>query len=149
MRGGFCYDEAMKLSRAEFERFVAEGVEVIPQKFRDKIHNVVFMVEDEPSLEIRREHKLGPDKTLLGHYHGLPLSERGDLYGVGMTLPDTILIYQKPIEEEAAALVAERGGDFVHKVRHIVADTVWHEIAHHFGFDEREVRQREDERGLH
>src|SRR3989344_1660526 len=32
-------------------------------------------------------------------------------------------------------------------VRQIVADTVWHEFAHHFGMNEGEVRDRERRRG--
>ena len=28
----------------------------------------------------------------------------------------------------------------------VVRDTIWHEVAHHFGMDESEVRRREDDR---
>src|SRR3989344_5184391 len=124
------------MERIHFEQLVADGFETIPEKFREKVRNVAFVVENKPSEEVRRQEGLTPDETLLGHYTGLPLSERGDVYGVGAMMPDTIVIYQKPIEEEAAALMRGRGGDFTEHVRAIVADTVWHEVAHHFGFDE-------------
>ncbi len=107
---------------------------------REKIKNVALLVEDEPSKEDREAEGLAHDETLLGLYRGIPLSARGENYGVGMTLPDTITLYQWPIE----AAAAEDGTD----VRKVVAETIWHEFAHHFGIDEAEVRKREGERGV-
>ena|SRR3989344_4808094 len=123
------------MERQAFEKLVAEGFDAIPEKFRARIKNVVLMVEDEPSAEVRKQEGLGANETLLGLYTGWPLSERGDHYGVGTTMPDTILIFQKPIEAAAGANQE--------RLREIVAQTVWHEIAHHFGFNEAEVRVRE------
>ena len=126
------------MNRKEFEQLVGEGFERLPQWVRDKIKNVAVLVEDEPSHEDRKNEGLSEGETLLGLYKGVPLSERGELYGVGMTMPDTITIYQKPIEEAAK----DDGKD----VRDVVAETVWHEFAHHFGMDEHEVREREEKR---
>jgi predicted Zn-dependent protease with MMP-like domain len=126
------------MPRKQFETLVAEGYERLPQWVRDKIQNVALLVEDEPSDEERGAQGLSDDETLLGLYKGVPLSERGDLYGVGMTLPDTITLYQLPIED-----AAEEDGI---PVAQVVAETIWHEFAHHFGMDEGEVRGREQER---
>jgi predicted Zn-dependent protease with MMP-like domain len=126
------------MRREEFERLVAEGFERLPAWVREKIKNVALLVEDEPSKEDRKAEGLGDDETLLGLYKGIPLSERGELYGVGMTLPDTITLYQLSIEDAAE----EDGKD----VRDVVAETIWHEFAHHFGMDEHEVRGREKKR---
>jgi len=123
------------MQRAEFEKLVGEGFERLPQWVRKKIKNVALLVEDEPSEEDRKAQELSDDETLLGLYKGIPLSERGELYGVGATLPDTITLYQVPIEDAAA----EDNKD----VRDVVAETIWHEFAHHFGMDEGEVRARE------
>ncbi len=126
------------MQRKEFEKLVAEGFERLPQWVREKIKNVALLIEDEPSQEDRRAEGLEKDETLLGLYKGIPLSARGDMYGVGMTMPDTITLFQKPIEEAAV----EDGKD----VRDVVAETIWHEFAHHFGMDEHEVRERESGR---
>ena len=126
------------MERGEFEKLVAEGFERLPQWVRDKIKNVALLVEGEPSREDRKAQELSDDETLLGLYKGIPLSERGEMYGVGATLPDTITLYQLPIEEAAQ----EDGKD----VRDVVAETIWHEFAHHFGMDEGEVSKREAER---
>ncbi|MEK7132811.1 MAG: metallopeptidase family protein [Patescibacteria group bacterium] len=128
------------MHRNEFEALVREGYERLPQWVRDKIKNAALLIDDEPSDEVRRQEGLAEDETLLGLYHGIPLSERGENYGVGMTLPDTITLFQKPIEEAAE----EDGKD----MRDIVAETIWHEFAHHFGMDEPQVRARERERGI-
>jgi len=52
-------------------------------------------------------------------------------------LPDKITIFQKSIEAEA---------DDEKDIKEIVKNTVWHEIAHHFGMDEAQVRQAEVKR---
>lgn len=124
------------MERKEFEKLVGEGYERLPQWVQDKINNVALLVEDEPSEEDRKAQGLGEDETLLGLYKGVPLSERGEMYGVGMTLPDTITLYQLPIED-----AAEEDGL---PVAQVIAETIWHEFAHHFGMDEHEVQQREE-----
>lgn len=130
----------------EFERLVAEEFEnAIPEKFRPKIQNVAFLVEDEPSQELRVLEGLAPNETLLGHYHGVPYPERGDWYGMGTVLPDTITLYRLPIEDEAS-LLCRQGLAPEAALRKVIRETIWHEVAHHFGMDEHEVRSREDER---
>ena len=126
------------MNRNEFEKLVEEGFERLPQWVREKIKNVAILVEDEPSREDREAEGLSDEETLLGLYKGIPLSARGEMYGVGMTMPDTITLYQLPIEQAA--------GEDKMDVRDVVSETVWHEFAHHFGMDEDEVRGREKDR---
>ncbi len=126
------------MRRNEFEKLVAEGFERLPQWVQEKIENVGLLVEDEPSEEVRAREGLEKYETLLGYYQGIPLAARGEQYGVGMTMPDTITLFRKPIEEVAV----EDGVD----VRQVIADTIWHEFAHHFGMDEGEVQEREQKR---
>lgn len=114
------------MTTKEFEELVAKALDSVPEKFAEQLKNVAILVEEGEW-----------DGELLGLYHGVPQTERGDYYGVGMTLPDTITLYQRPIEREA-----EESGLSVPEV---VRDTVWHEVAHYFGMDEGDVHQREDE----
>lgn len=129
------------MPKEEFERLIEEGYEKLPEWVREKIKNVAILVEDEPSEEVRRAEQLGDDETLLGYYQGIPLTERGEHYGIGMTMPDTITIYTLPI-----LAAAEEDGL---PVSQVIAETIWHEFAHHFGMDEHEVRFREDQRDSH
>jgi len=127
------------MTREEFEQLVEEEfLNAIPEKFRQHIKNVAFLVEDEPSQEVRKQEGLLAGETLLGLYHGIPTPMRGDWYGMGTTMPDTITLYQWPIERAAL----EEGVP----VGQVVRDTIWHEGAHHFGMDEHTVRHREENR---
>jgi predicted Zn-dependent protease with MMP-like domain len=143
------------MSQEEFERLVAEEFpNAIASEFRDVIKNVALLVEAEPSEETRKEEGLHDNETLLGLYRGIPATMRGDFYGVGTTLPDTITLYMKPIFEEAYDEVSvlsrtdilESDERFALAVRKVVRETIWHEVAHHFGFNEAKVRDRERKR---
>ena len=128
------------MSREEFDTLVQEGFLLIPEKFRERIQNVALLVEDEPSEEVRIREGLSEHETLLGLYQGIPATARGDSYGIGPTVPDTITLFKLPIEEA--------GGNVPEEVRKVVAETIWHEYAHYFGMDEDEVRFREEKRKL-
>jgi predicted Zn-dependent protease with MMP-like domain len=109
-----------------FERLVVEALDSLPPFFQEKMNNVEVLVEDEPDPELLTEMEMDPtEDTLLGLYQGIPLTER---YNYNLVMPDTITLYQKPIEAVA-------GGNF-DRIRDEVRHTVIHEIAHHFGIDD-------------
>ena len=123
----------------DFEKLVAEiGLSPVPQRFRQKIANVAFIIEDDVSDKLRAEMALPDDETLLGLYTGVPQTERDTTYGVGATMPDTITLFREPILE-----AAEDDGV---SVRQVVEETIWHEVAHHFGLSDEEVERREVEK---
>ena len=124
------------MDRKKFEQLVDEGIQAIPKKFLDKLDNVTIVVEDEPNKFQRDETGMRRGSILFGLYEGVPQTARGYYYG--SVLPDKITIFQKPIEQFAKSEDA---------VKEMVRDTVWHEIAHHLGMDEKEVRQAEAKRG--
>ncbi|MCD6500782.1 metallopeptidase family protein [bacterium] len=121
------------MTRAQFEVLVSEGIRAIPKKFRDKLDNVDIVIEESPPKSLRDfggDHK---NLSLLGLYQGVPRTKRTTFYsGV---LPDKITIFQKPIEKKA--------GGSKEKIRQLVKRVVWHEIAHHFGIGESQVRKIE------
>lgn len=124
------------MERSKFETIVQEGFAQLPASVREKIKNVAVLVADEPPLAVRQQERLRNGETLLGYYQGIPLASRE--YGASMILPDTITLYRKPIEQMAREDSME--------IRDVIADTIWHEFAHHFGMDEEAVRKREDKR---
>ena len=125
----------MNLNRKQFEQLVADGVAAIPAKFRARLKNVAIVVEGEPTADQRQQMAMRDDEDLYGLYEGVPLTERGEHYS--LVLPDKITIFMKAALEDSATEA---------EVRQIVRDTVWHEIAHHFGYSETEVEKREAER---
>ena len=128
------------MRQGEFEKFVGDGFDRLPEWVKAKIQNIAILIEDEPSDEDRKLQELADDETLLGLYKGIPLSERGSHYGEGVVLPDTITLYRLPILEAAEEDKLD--------ARDVVADTIWHEFAHHFGIDESGVQLREEERRI-
>lgn len=107
------------LSRGAFEELVSEALDTIPPELTELMRNVVILLEDD-----------APEPGLLGLYHGVPLTERGDWYaGV---LPDQISIYWK----EILAIC-----DSLDQVVEEVQITVVHEIAHHFGIDDERLHR--------
>ena len=123
----------------QFSRIAGEEWDRVPERFATQIQNVALLVEDEPD---REETGLDPGATLLGLYRGMPNTERGVGYGVGGILPDTITLYRVPIL--AAAAEIEEGSE-KERVRIVIRETLWHELAHYFGFEEDDVQKREDE----
>lgn len=120
------------MDRNKFEHLVENGIKAIPERFLEKLSNVAIVIEDGPTLSQKKKLGLGKGWTLFGLYEGVPQLNRGINYtGV---LPDKITIFQIPIEEAARS---DRD------VEEMVRNTVWHELAHHFGMDERGVREAE------
>ncbi len=115
--------------RQRFEELVVEAVEALPQRFLDRLANVDIEVRDWPSREELRSARVPPGRTLLGLYVGTPHTRRGRRYN--LALPDRIFIYRRPIERLC------RSED---EVRDRVGRVVKHEIAHHFGLSEADLR---------
>ncbi len=109
----------------EFEKLVNEALLTLPEHIRKKMDNIAVVIE-----------KRSSQKSLIGLYEGVPKIAWGR--GFGMNLPDKITIFQEPIEKLACS---------EEELKEIVRDTVWHEVAHHFGFDEKRVRELERKRG--
>jgi predicted Zn-dependent protease with MMP-like domain len=108
-----------------FRRLVREAIATLPPELMSRIENVVLVIERRPSERDLRNAGLGPNQTLLGLYHGIPITRRGTNYN--LVLPDKISIYQEPIEQ------ACRTND---EVREQVRITVLHELAHYFGISD-------------
>ena len=116
-----------RVSPKRFEQLVAEALEEIPEPFASHLDNVHIVVEEEPSLEDLSRADVESGNTLYGLYQGVPQTSRGA--GYTFTLPDKITIYRGPILRACA------NEDEVYDQ---VAETMVHEIAHHFGIsDER------------
>ncbi len=101
------------MSPQAFDALAEQAVAALPLRFRRRLRNIVIIVEPEP-----------PRADLLGLYEG------GQPFG----LPDRITIYQGPHQRLARnpAHLAQ-----------LLAETVFHEVGHAFGLNEREVLQQE------
>jgi predicted Zn-dependent protease with MMP-like domain len=118
-----------------FEILVARAIDKLPPEFKSKLENVDVVVEDWPTPVQLRQVKLSHPSQLLGLYHGVPQTRRGS--GYRMVLPDKISIFQKPIEAQCR---------FGEEIEVKIGEVVRHEIAHHFGTDEKTLRRIEGQR---
>jgi predicted Zn-dependent protease with MMP-like domain len=121
------------LTYEEFEQLVKEGIDAIDEKFLKKLKNVEIVIEDNPtSFQLEELQIRGA--LLFGLYEGIPLTKREQY---GQVLPDKITIFKNQIEKASHS---------IDQIREIVKNTVWHEIAHHFGMDEHQVGQAEQKK---
>ena len=107
----------------------------MPAEFQRKLENVDIVVEDWPTRRQLRQAKFSHPAQLLGLYQGVPQTRRGR--GYGLVLPDKISIFQKPIEAYCS---------FGDEIEAKIEEVVRHEIAHHFGLDEKTLRTIEGEK---
>ena len=118
------------MERDHFRELVREALASLPQDLMARVQNVEVVIEWRPTAHDRRAAGLGPGRTLLGLYHGIPLPHRSE--GYNLVLPDKISIYQGPIESICA------NDD---EVREQVRTTVLHEIGHYFGIDDERLHE--------
>jgi predicted Zn-dependent protease with MMP-like domain len=118
------------MDRHAFEHLVAEALDDLPEIFRGKMDNVEVVVEDWPDPETTQLAGVRHPAQLLGFYHGVPQTKRTHRYG--LTLPDKVSIYRRPIEIRCHT---------VEQVRKTIQRVLRHEIAHHFGLDDNRLRE--------
>jgi predicted Zn-dependent protease with MMP-like domain len=121
------------MTRARFERLVAEAITLIPARFRREMRNLALVVEDEPSQELLDEMEIEPPDTLYGLYQGTPLPERS--WAFGNSLPDRITLFQRPIEDDC---------EDDDEIRAVIGETLIHEVGHYFGLSEEEIAEIEE-----
>src|SRR5713226_872602 len=101
------------MTRRQFEALVERALRRLPGKFKDELG-------------------IEPPDTLYGLYRGVDLTHRDSSYG--NVLPDTVTIYQEPIEEDCADQ---------REMAELIRDTVAHEVGHYFGLDDETMERIE------
>ncbi|HKE97803.1 MAG TPA: metallopeptidase family protein [Actinomycetes bacterium] len=103
-----------------FMRLVEAAVDRLPARFRDRLENVEFVVDETPDGD-----EVPGGGVLLGLYQGTPLPARGDDWPG--SLPDRIVIFRRPIQARARSAA---------ELAQLVNEVVVHEVAHYFGIDD-------------
>jgi predicted Zn-dependent protease with MMP-like domain len=115
--------------RVVFERLVHMALRELPADFRERLDNVQIVIRDEPDAADLAEVGLDARSTLFGLYQGVPQPER---VNYGFNLPDRITLFQGPIERSCRSNW---------EIRREVRQTVWHELAHHFGISDARLHE--------
>jgi len=127
------------MKRMPMKRFVAvveEAIATLPAAIKEHLENVVIDVEEAPTDDFLREagftdEEIEAGETLYGCF--LPLE--GVAASEMLENPNRIIIFKFPLEED---FPDERD------LRIEIRKTVVHEIAHHFGWSDRDLEQFDD-----
>jgi predicted Zn-dependent protease with MMP-like domain len=122
-----------RISRDRFETLVERALQRVPRRFKKHFGNISVIVEDRPSDEDADAVEVPPDE-LLGLFRGIDYGSKGGLFDIPPPLPDTIVLYQKNLEEICAS-----EEELIDEIR----ATVVHEVGHYFGLSEEELEQYE------
>ena len=115
----------LRVNKQEFEKIINEALDGLPEKFKSKLNNVAIFAEDEPTDEQLSKTKLKRGDLLFGLFEGYAQAKR---LNFGPVLPDRITIFRRAILSQSDAPA---------ELKQKIISTVKHEIAHHFGSDER------------
>ncbi len=137
------------MDKHTFESVVVDEYRHIPLWVKKRLINVALIIEDVVSVAVAKSEKLAPNETLLGLYRGIPRNTRGEGYGIGDVLPDTITLFREPIAQEAKRRMAIDGKSFPDALHAMVKETLWHEIGHSLGLTEQAIRIRESQKSNH
>jgi predicted Zn-dependent protease with MMP-like domain len=120
----------MDFSPEAFEQLVADALDMLPDEFKTKLNNVDIVIAPEPTMDQVRKMQLRHGTVLFGLYEGVPQTKRDN--GYTMVLPDKITIFRAPI----VALMQTPEA-----IKAQVRKTVLHEIGHHFGMSDAQLRK--------
>jgi predicted Zn-dependent protease with MMP-like domain len=127
-----------RMSMDRFCRTVARVMKTLPVEFGPYLANVVVDVEEEPDEKTLRrtglaDEEIAAGETLFGLFDPLELPT---LYSSDAVDPDTMLhrlvIFKRPLEEEFPDPA---------ELRDEIRKTVIHELAHHFGYTDRDLER--------
>lgn len=110
----------------DLESIVIAALERLPAEFRDRLGSVAIVIEEEPSAA--QLASVGV-RGLFGLYQGVPRTA----YGADQAaVPSKITLFRGPLTRAARTpeALVER-----------VTETVYHEIAHHFGISDARLHE--------
>lgn len=108
------------------ETIVVDALDKLPTPFRDRLGSVAIVIEDEPTPE--QLASVGV-RGLFGLYQGVPRTAYG---AENHAIPSKITLFRGPLTRAYRSPSALAAG---------VTDTVYHEIAHHFGISDARLHE--------
>ncbi|WP_197905152.1 metallopeptidase family protein [Gemmata obscuriglobus] len=120
----------------KFAAVVRRAIESLPEEIKRHLDNVVVDVEDDPSDEFLREagftdEEIEAGDSLYGYFMPLEGASASEM----LENPNRIIIFRNPLED-----------DFPdpRELEIEIRKTVVHEIAHHFGWSDRDLERFDD-----
>lgn len=126
----------MGMSMKKFAALVRRAIESLPEEIKRHLENVVVDIEEEPSDEFLREAGFTDEEIEAGEsLYGYFMPMEGVAASEMLENPNRIIIFRNPLED-----------DFPdpRELRIEIRKTVIHEIAHHFGWSDRDLERFDD-----
>ena len=127
-----------RMSMKEFGQLVRQVMETLPPAFAPYVHNVVVDVAEEPDEDFLRhagfsEEEIAEGESLFGFFEPLelPSAFAGDCVDVH-DLQHRLWIFRNTHEDEFPE---------PKRLRTEIRKTVVHELAHHFGWSDRDLEK--------
>ncbi|MBX7168552.1 MAG: metallopeptidase family protein [Pirellulales bacterium] len=121
--------------RRRFDELLEQVLDDLPSDVMDLLETVPLVVDDYPPRKLLRELRIRDASELCGLYTGIPLGEQSsDRIGWA---PETISIYRYGI----ICLAEEDDEPNDDALREQIRITILHEVGHHFGLDEEQLRE--------
>lgn len=122
--------------RDYFDRILDEVLADLPEQVHRLLDQVTMYVDDYPDPHVLRQLHVPDRRQLCGLYTGIPLGERSVQHsGV---LSDAIHVFREGILCRAGNV---HGTVDTEELRREIRITVLHELGHHFGMGEGELRK--------
>jgi len=116
----------VRIEDEQFEEWVLEAIDALPDQFRERLGSVAIVIEAWPTpAQLASVGAQG----LYGLYSGVPRNRIGADHA---TFPSRITIFRGQLERSFRTPEALRAR---------VIDTVHHEIAHHFGISDERLHE--------
>ncbi|MFO0898210.1 MAG: metallopeptidase family protein [Pirellulales bacterium] len=122
--------------RERFDRLLESVLAELPPHIHELLEETPLVVEDYPSDDIMDEMGLEYIDELCGLYTGIPLSEPESR--AHRNLPDRVMLFREGVLSQAADA---SGHIATPELRRQMKITVLHEIGHHHGLSEDDLRK--------
>ena len=123
-------------TRRRFDEQLEGVLRRLPSVVHELIEKVPLHVEDYPSDEVMDRLSVRHIDDLCGLYTGIPIGMKSVTHSG--TLPDVVTIYREGILSAAAN---SRGRITLDRLRKEIRITILHELAHHHGLNEDDLRK--------
>lgn len=119
-------DERQGAGGDDFEQLIEQALDDLPDEFKARIGNVAIVIDDDASPELLAATRA---PGLFGVYQGIPRTSWGADHAA---VANKITIFRRPIEAWYPAGSARARA---------VRETLFHEIAHHFGISDARLEE--------
>ncbi len=121
--------------RQRFDSVLERLLAGLPDDYRAMLEEAPLIVDDRPSPDLLEQLGMDGDEILCGLHSGIPLTEQ--THDQTDTLPAVMHLFREDIVDHAGGWDIGDGAAVEREIR----ITLLHEMGHHFGLDEEDLRR--------